>query len=74
MAQTVTGGWSKEVKATVNNPDIYQTPSNQPNPSVVQIHKTASNTGRALAGAQYCVYEDYACTKEVVRTSVTDTS
>lgn len=69
-----TGGWSKEVKATVNNPDIYQTPSNQPNPSVVQIHKTASNTGRALAGAQYCVYEDYACTKEVVRTSVTDTS
>lgn len=58
-------GWSKEFVATSNNLNIYLTATNEPNPSKVKIIKTGSDTGKALAGAEFTLYKDKDCTDPV---------
>lgn len=58
-------GWSKEFVATSNNLNIYLTATNEPNPSKVKIIKTGSDTGKALAGAEFTLYKNKACTDPV---------
>lgn len=59
-------GWSKEFVATSNNLNIYLTATNEPNPSKVKIIKTGSDTGKALAGAEFTLYKDKDCTDPVM--------